>query len=81
MIIDVRTPAEFKGGHCMGAKNIPLDQLGGQINQIKAKNLPVVTCCASGMRSARAASMLSAAGIEAANGGAWQKLSQLRPAE
>ena len=78
LVIDVRTPAEFKRGHHPGSKNIPLDALGDQIEQLKQKNKPVVTCCASGMRSARAANMLNAAGIESANGGPWQRISKLR---
>ncbi|MFM2145975.1 MAG: hypothetical protein RL732_811, partial [Bacteroidota bacterium] len=35
MIIDVRTPDEFRGGHIKGAVNIPLDRLQQQIADIK----------------------------------------------
>ena len=54
IIIDVRTPGEFQGGHIKGSKNIPLNTLGNQIESIKKFNKPVIACCASGMRSAQA---------------------------
>jgi rhodanese-related sulfurtransferase len=73
-IIDVRTPGEFKGGHIKGSVNIPLQNLGAQMNRI-AKDKPVITCCASGMRSASAKSMLQANGYaEVHNGGGWLSL-------
>lgn len=75
VIIDVRTPAEFSGGHPKGAKNIPLDRLESNISQIKNMKKPVVVCCASGMRSARAKSILSARGIENVyDAGGWHNL-------
>lgn len=72
IIIDVRTPGEYRGGHAPKSINIPLDQVQGQIKKIKAYNKPVITCCASGNRSGAAASILRGAGIEVVNGGPWQ---------
>lgn len=74
VIIDVRTPGEFQGGHIKGSKNIPLDTIGNQIKSIKKLNKPVIACCASGMRSAQATSILKSNGIDAMNGGGWQSL-------
>ncbi|PWA04949.1 rhodanese-like domain-containing protein [Flavobacterium psychrotolerans] len=74
VIIDVRSPGEFSGGHIKGAKNIPLDTIGSKINEIKKLNKPVIACCASGMRSAQATSILKQNGIEVINGGGWQSL-------
>jgi phage shock protein E len=74
VIIDVRTPGEFQGGHIKGSKNIPLNTIGNQIESIKKLNKPVITCCASGMRSAQATSILKSNGIEAMNGGGWSSL-------
>ncbi|GHU74994.1 MAG: rhodanese-like domain-containing protein [Hydrotalea flava] len=71
IIIDVRTPAEFKTGHIRGAINIPVDQIKLKTAELKKKNKPVITCCRSGARSGMAKSVLSAAGIEVYNGGAW----------
>lgn len=73
-IIDVRTPGEFKGGHIKGAVNIPLQNISSQMNRIR-KDKPVITCCASGMRSASAKSILKSNGYsDVYNGGGWASL-------
>jgi rhodanese-related sulfurtransferase len=77
VIIDVRSPGEYQGGHAKGSKNIPLDRIGNKMETIKKWNKPVITCCASGMRSGSAATMLKSNGIEAYNAGPWQKAAKL----
>ncbi|HMQ61172.1 MAG TPA: rhodanese-like domain-containing protein [Flavilitoribacter sp.] len=77
VILDVRTPAEFRGGHVKGSINIPVTEIGRNIEKIKKYNKPVVACCASGMRSGTAAGMLKQAGIEAYNGGPWTSVQQM----
>lgn len=73
-IIDVRTAGEFQSGHIKGAINIPLQNLSGSLSKIK-KEKPVITCCASGMRSASAKSILKSSGFtEVYNGGGWMSL-------
>lgn len=73
-IIDVRTPAEFKNGHIKNAKNIPLQSLNQNLSKI-SKNKPVITCCASGARSAAAKNVLENSGFsEVYNGGGWMSL-------
>lgn len=57
VIVDVRTPGEYAGGHLKGSINIPLNILQSQLSRLK-KDKPIITCCASGMRSASARSML-----------------------
>ncbi len=74
VIIDVRTPGEFQGGHIRGSKNIPLNLISSKTNEIKKLNKPVIACCASGMRSAQATSLLKNNGINAINGGGWSSL-------
>ncbi|NCO63890.1 MAG: rhodanese-like domain-containing protein [Flavobacteriales bacterium] len=74
VIIDVRTKAEFTQGAIPGSKNMPLQNINTQINSIKKLNKPVIVCCASGMRSASAASILNSYGIETINGGGWLSL-------
>lgn len=75
VIIDVRTPGEFAGGHPKGAVNIPLDKLEANLNKIKAYKKPIIVCCASGMRSASAKSLLTKKGIENVNdAGSWSNL-------
>lgn len=77
IILDVRTPAEYNGGHGKGSVNIPLDQIKSKMDKIKAYKKPIITCCASGMRSGSAASILKSNGIEAYNGGSWSRADQL----
>jgi phage shock protein E len=73
-IVDVRTKAEYQGGHLKGSLNIPLQNLQAGISKLK-KDKPVITCCASGMRSASAKSILKSQGFtEVHNGGAWNSL-------
>ena len=74
VIIDVRTKGEFQSGHIKGAVNIPLDSLKNNLSKLK-KDKPVITCCASGMRSASAKGLLKANGfVDVYNGGAWVSL-------
>lgn len=75
-IIDVRTPGEYQGGHIPGSVNIPLNELPGKLKQLD-KSKPIITCCASGMRSGSAKSLLTANGFtEVYNGGGWSGLQQ-----
>lgn len=62
-LIDVRTRREWADGHIDGAVNVPLAQLAGQLDTL-AHDHPLIVYCASGYRSAIAASMLRRAGME-----------------
>jgi rhodanese-related sulfurtransferase len=75
VVIDVRTPAEFDSGHYNNSKNIPLHLISSRIQQIKSFNKPIIVCCASGMRSGQAKSILERNGIEVINAGSWTFLS------
>lgn len=73
-IVDVRTRGEYQSGHIRQSVNIPLNELGGQAGKIR-RDKPVITCCASGMRSAAARRMLKAGGFtDVYNGGGWLSL-------
>ena len=75
IILDVRSAAEFSSGHIKEAINIPLDQLSNNLKKLKDKNKIIITCCASGMRSAAAKSLLKSNGYtEVYNGGGWNSL-------
>ncbi|HEY8936861.1 MAG TPA: rhodanese-like domain-containing protein [Cyclobacteriaceae bacterium] len=75
IIIDVRSKMEFSHGHIKGSLNIPVDQLSKHLNQFPDKSKAIITCCASGMRSASAKSILKSHGyIEVYNGGSWASL-------
>ena len=73
VIIDVRSKGEYQGGHIKGSLNIPLDTLSNNIAKLK-KEKTVITCCASGMRSASAKSILKSKGFQVHNGGGWMTL-------
>ena len=73
-IVDVRTRGEFASGHVKGSINIPLNELSSGVKKLK-KETVVITCCASGMRSASAKASLKAMGFaEVHNGGGWMSL-------
>lgn len=73
-ILDVRTKGEYASGNIPGSVNIPVDVLNSKLKSLK-KEKPVITCCASGMRSAAAKRILKANGFaEVHNGGAWVNL-------
>jgi len=76
LIVDVRSPQEFASGHIEGSMNIPLETINSKLAFLKSKEKPVITCCRSGTRSGLAQVSLRAAGVEAYNGGSWDKLIQ-----
>ncbi|MFE7135835.1 rhodanese-like domain-containing protein [Streptomyces sp. NPDC057638] len=67
-VIDVRTPGEYAGGHLPGALNIPLDQLGRALPELReaAGRRELLMVCASGARSENAARSLVRQGTRAA---------------
>lgn len=75
IILDVRSKAEFSDGHIKGAINIPVNVLNNHLGQLKDKDKTIITCCASGMRSASAKSILQSHGYKNVhNGGGWSSL-------
>jgi len=52
LVIDVRSTAEFEGGHLPGAINVPLDELEQSLpRHVKDKNQVLLLHCLSGTRS------------------------------
>jgi rhodanese-related sulfurtransferase len=63
-VIDVREPDEFAAGHLPEARNIPAGKLPERIGEIeKYKDKPLILCCASGIRSAKACGELKKQGF------------------
>jgi rhodanese-related sulfurtransferase len=74
LVLDVRSPREFAQGHAKGARNIPLGVLKERLGDLE-RDKPIRTCCASGMRSASARSILLRAGFrDVHNAGPWTNL-------
>lgn len=70
-IVDVRTTEEFRCGNAESSINIPLQEIQQRMDELKNMKQPLVLCCASGGRSARATQFLMQQGIECCNGGSW----------
>ena len=79
LILDVREDSEYKSGHLLNAKWIPLGRLAERLGELERyREQPVVVVCRSGQRSASACATLGKKGFAQAynlSGGvmAWQK--------
>jgi len=70
LVVDVRTPEEFRSGAYPGAINISLDELQHRIDELGAKDRDITLYCASGARSAYAQRVLQHVGFtNVKNGG------------
>ena len=58
VLLDVRTPQEYREGHIPGSKNVPLQTIDKISSVADNKNIPLFVYCYSGGRSRQAASML-----------------------
>lgn len=77
LLLDVRTPGEFRRGAAEGAENIPLQELQRHLSQLKQAGKPVIAYCRSGNRSGMAAKLLNDNGIEAYNAGSLDQARRL----
>lgn len=65
LIIDCRSSSEFSNGDGFtGAVNIPIDSLESRLAEIQPKDRTILTYCAAGARSARAADLLKKHGYK-----------------
>lgn len=61
LLLDVRTQAEFQGGHIPTAQNIPYDTISERMPSVP-KNSLIIVYCASGARATVAARRLAEMG-------------------
>lgn len=66
VILDVRTPGEFRRGHFDGAVNIPVDELRERMDEIE-RGKPLYVNCQSALRSYIACRILSQNGFDCYN--------------
>ena len=66
IFVDVREPAEWEQGHAPGALHIPYGRIRDRMSEIP-RGRPVLTYCATGVRSSLAASLLRAEGFDVSN--------------
>lgn len=65
LLIDVRSPAEFKASHIEGAQNVPLDHLNEQIaNVVGDKDATLYLMCSCGNRSGKGCEEMEALGYQ-----------------
>jgi len=76
IVVDVREPGEYVGGHVPGATLLPMGQLSSRLHELP-KHRPVYLICASGNRSLAMTSVLLRAGYDAysvsGGTGAWTR--------
>lgn len=59
LFIDVRDDAEFKRGHVLSARHMPLSTFDKRMTELeKSKDKPMIVYCANGARASRAAGKL-----------------------
>jgi len=81
IFLDIRDNQQFKNGHLLDAKNIPLKSLAGKVSELsKFKKKPIIIYCENGMRSNKACGILGKAefaDLYTLQGGiaAWEKAS------
>ncbi len=74
LILDVRTPAEYRTGNIKGSMNISAEQVPATVSDFIKMKKTIITVCRSGARSGMAADYLRSAGVDVHNGGAWNSL-------
>ena len=58
LLLDVRTPLEYREGHIPGSKNVPLQTIDKIDDVADNKAVPLFVYCRSGARSSQAAAQL-----------------------
>jgi len=58
ILLDVRTPQEYREGHILGSKNVPLQTIDKISSVADNENIPLYVYCYSGSRSRQAVSAL-----------------------
>ncbi|MEV1121263.1 rhodanese-like domain-containing protein [Actinosynnema sp. NPDC049800] len=82
LVVDVREAREYRPGHVPGARNVPLSVLPARVGELP-KDQPVFVICQAGGRSAQAANLLRAVGVDAVDvlGGTGAWIASGRPVE
>lgn len=65
LLVDVRNPAEYNGGHIPGSYNFAMSRILKEAEaEFPDKSVPMYVYCQSGARSARAGKLLDLLGYE-----------------
>ena len=64
ILLDVRTPEEYRGGHLPESRNLPLQNIEEIAGLAADRNTPIYTYCLSGARSSQATALLKRMGYQ-----------------
>jgi len=67
VLLDVRTPEEYRGGHIPGSKNVPLQTIDKVASVAENKDTTLFVYCHSGARSRQATGLLQRMGYRNVN--------------
>ncbi len=67
VLLDVRSPGEYRQGHIPGSVNVPVNEIGQISEQVPQKETPLFVYCLSGSRSSRAVRLLKQQGYTEVN--------------
>lgn len=67
ILLDVRTPQEYREGHIPGSKNVPLQAIDEVVSVAENKDTVLYVYCQSGARSRQATGMLQQMGYTNVN--------------
>ena len=80
LVMDVRTPEEFREWHFPGAVNLPVQSLEENLDQVGDKDRAIIVYCRSGNRSGTAKKILLSNGFQnVKNGGGLRDMKQFAP--
>lgn len=69
VVVDIRSADAFARGHIVNAKNIPLDELDGKIDQLEQfKGSPIIAVCDAGVTTTKVVNQLRGSGFESVFG-------------
>lgn len=67
VLLDVRSPVEYRSGHIPGSQNLPLQSLDNVVEIAENKDTALYVYCHSGVRSLQATHMLRHMGYTQVN--------------
>ena len=77
IVVDVRTPGEFKRDHAKISINISEQKIPLETERLKEENKTIIICCRNGARSHYVKKHLEKAGIHCFNAGSWKNIKGL----
>ncbi len=77
IVVDVRTPGEFKRDHAKVSINISEQKIPLETERLKKENKQIIICCRNCARSHYVQKHLEKAGIDCMNAGSWKNIKEL----